>query len=154
MAGASALSGAVVLAETGDLARFASGRALVRHAGLNPSEHTSATINGQTRISRRGRPGLRTAAWRAVWSALRHNTILLAKHAHLTGRDQNRLAGGEARLAPPGSPVARMAAGPVWRCAAPSRRGRDRGDQTRERTGPPGRIDRGYCPASDGPSAA
>ena len=93
--GVSALSGAVMLAETGDLTRFAGGRALVKHAGLNPSEHTSATINGQTRISRRGRPGLRSAAW----GALRHNTVLLAKHAHLTGRDQNRLAGGQARTA-------------------------------------------------------
>jgi len=72
---------------------------VVKHAGLNPSEHTSATISGQTRISRRGRPGLRSAAWRAVWGALRHNKVLLAKHAHLTGRDQNRLADGQARTA-------------------------------------------------------
>jgi len=97
--GMSALSGAVILAETGDLHRFTSGRAVVKHAGLNPSEHTSATINGQTRISRRGRPALRAAAWRAVWGALRHNKVLAAKHAHLTGRDGNRLADGQARTA-------------------------------------------------------
>ena len=97
--GMSALSGAVILAETGDLTRFASGRAVVKHAGLNPSEHTSATINGQTRISRRGRPGLRSAAWRAVWGALRHNEVLSAKHARWTGRDGNRLADGQARTA-------------------------------------------------------
>jgi transposase len=97
--GVSALSAAVILAETGDPGRFASGRAVVKHAGLNPAEHTSATINGQTRISRRGRPGLRAAAWRAVWGALRHNTVLAAKYAHLTGRDGNRLADGQARIA-------------------------------------------------------
>jgi len=97
--GVSALSGAVMLAETGDLARFASGRAVVKHAGLNPCEHTSATITGQTRISRRGRPGLRSAAWRAVWGALRHNRVLGAKYAYLTGRDHNRLADGQARVA-------------------------------------------------------
>jgi transposase len=97
--GMSALSAAVILAETGDLNRFASGRAVVKHAGLNPAEHTSATISGQTRISRRGRPGLRAAAWRAVWGALRHNTVLQAKHAHLTSRDGNRLADGQARIA-------------------------------------------------------
>lgn len=97
--GMSALSGAVILAETGDPNRFASGRAVVKHAGLNPSEHTSATINGQTSISRRGRPGLRAAAWRAVWGALRHNTVLAAKHAYLTSRDSNRLADGQARTA-------------------------------------------------------
>lgn len=97
--GMSALSGAVILAETGDLNRFASGRAVVKHAGLNPSERTSATINGQTRISRRGRPGLRVAAWRAVWGALRHNRVLSAKHARWTSRDGNRLADGQARTA-------------------------------------------------------
>ena len=97
--GMSALSAAVILAETGDPARFASGRAVVKHAGLNPAERTSATITGQARISRRGRPGLRTAAWRAVWGALRHNRVLGAKYAHLTGRDGNRLADGQARAA-------------------------------------------------------
>jgi transposase len=97
--GMSALSAAVILAETGDLGRFASGRAVVKHAGLNPAEHTSATMNGQTRISRRGRPGLRAAAWRAVWGALRHNTVLAAKYAHLTSRDASRLADGQARIA-------------------------------------------------------
>jgi transposase len=97
--GMSALSAAVILAETGDLARFASGRALVKHAGLNPAEHASATISGQARISRRGRPGLRAAAWRAVWGALRHNSVLAAKYAHLTGRDGNRLCDGQARIA-------------------------------------------------------
>jgi hypothetical protein len=97
--GMSVLSAAVILAETGDMRRFSSGRAVVKHAGLNPSEHTSATISGQTRISRRGRPGLRTAAWRAVWGALRHNTVLAAKYAHLTSRDANRLADGQARTA-------------------------------------------------------
>jgi transposase len=88
------------LAETGDLSRFASARAVARHAGLNPAENTSATMTGRTRISRRGRPGLRTAAWRASWAALRHNRVLAAKYAHLTGRDSGtRLAGGQARAA-------------------------------------------------------
>jgi transposase len=97
--GVTALSAAVILAETGDLGRFTSGRAVVKHAGLNPSEHTSATMNGQTRVSGRGRPGLRSAAWRAVWGALRHNTVLADKYAHLTGRDANRLTDGQARVA-------------------------------------------------------
>ena len=78
---------------------FASARSVVKHAGLNPAENTSATLAGRTRISRRGRPGLRTAAWRACWAALRHNRVLAAKYAHLTGRDGSRLAGGQARAA-------------------------------------------------------
>ena len=49
------LSGAVTLAEAGDLNKFASGRAVVKHAGLNPSERTSATINGQALLTLAGR---------------------------------------------------------------------------------------------------
>jgi transposase len=97
--GVSALSAAVILAESGDPRRFSSGRALVKHAGLNPSEHASATMTGQARVSRRSRPGLRAAAWRAVWGGLRHNSVLAAKYAHLTCRDKGRLADGQARCA-------------------------------------------------------
>jgi transposase len=97
--GLSAAGAAVILAETGELSRFASARSVVKHAGLNPAENTSATLTGRTRISRRGRPGLRTAAWRAAWAALHHNRVLAAKYAHLTGRDGSRLAGGQARAA-------------------------------------------------------
>ena len=97
--GLSAVGAAVILAETGELSRFASARSVVKHAGLNPAENTSATLAGVTRISRRGRPGLRTAAWRAAWAGLRHNRVLRAKYAHLTSRDGSRLAGGQARAA-------------------------------------------------------
>jgi transposase len=98
--GLSAVGAAVILAETGDLTRFSSARAVVKHAGLNPSENTSATLAGKTRISHRGRPGLRAAAWRAVWGGMRHNRVLHARHAHLTGRpDGNRLSDGQARAA-------------------------------------------------------
>lgn len=97
--GLSAAGAAVILAETGDLSRFASARSVVKHAGLNPAENTSATLAGVTRISRRGRPGLRTAAWRAAWAGLHHNPVLRAKYAHLTSRDGSPLAGGQARAA-------------------------------------------------------
>ena len=98
--GLPAAGAAVILAETGELSRFASARAVVKHAGLNPAENTSATLAGKTRISRRGRPGLRTAAWRAAWPGLRHNRVLRARYAHLTGRDSgNRLSDGQARAA-------------------------------------------------------
>ncbi len=97
--GLSAVGAAVILAETGDLTRFHSARAVVKHAGLNPAENTSATIAGRARITRRGRPRLRAAAWRAVWGGIRHNQVLQDKHAHLTGRDSGRLNDGQARTA-------------------------------------------------------
>lgn len=97
--GLSAVGAAVILAETGDLSRFASARSVVKHAGLNPAENTSATFRGTTQLSRRGRPGLRLAAWRAVWGALPHNPVLAARYTHLTRRDRDRLAPAQARVA-------------------------------------------------------
>lgn len=97
--GVSALGAAAILAETGDLSRFDSPRALVKHAGLCPRENASGTMTGRSRISGRGRPRLRLAAWRAVWGALPHNSVMAARYRHLTTREHNRLADGQARAA-------------------------------------------------------
>ena len=53
---------AAILAETGDPARFATARALVKHAGLRPRDDSSGAAQGRTSISGRGRPGMRVAA--------------------------------------------------------------------------------------------
>ncbi|MGH3563094.1 MAG: IS110 family transposase [Mycobacterium sp.] len=97
--GLSAVGAAAILAETGDPTRFDSPRALVKHAGLCPRDNTSGTFNGQARISRRGRSGLRLAAWRAVWGALPHNPVLAARYRYLTTRQHKRLSDGAARAA-------------------------------------------------------
>lgn len=97
--GISAVGAAVILAETGDPHRFTTARSVVKHAGLNPAENTSATFRGQTRVSHRGRPALRTAAWRAAWGALPHNPVLKRKYTHLTTRDHDRLTPGQAHVA-------------------------------------------------------
>ncbi len=57
--GLSAVGAAAILAETGDLTRFDSARAVVKHAGLCPRENTSGTYAGKSTISGRGRPLLR-----------------------------------------------------------------------------------------------
>ncbi|MEE3851605.1 IS110 family transposase [Gordonia sp. LSe1-13] len=101
--GVSVISAAAILAETGDLTRFDSARALVKHAGLCPRENSSGRYRGTTTISGRGRPLLRVATWRAVWGALGHNEILTARHHHLTHRDHNKLADNQARVAVAGS---------------------------------------------------
>ena len=97
--GVSAVGAAAMLAETGDPARFDSPRALVKHAGLCPRDNASGTFHGRSRISRRGRPGLRLAAWRAVWGALAHNPVMAARYQHLTTRKANPLTDGQARAA-------------------------------------------------------
>jgi transposase len=97
--GVSAISVAAILAETGDPARFATARAIVKHAGLAPADNASGNRTGSARISRRGRPALRLAAWRAVWGALRHNPVYAARHAHLTGRTTDPLTTQQANTA-------------------------------------------------------
>lgn len=97
--GLSAVSAAAILAETGDPARYDSPRTWVKHAGLAPRANESGAFRGQTRTSGRGRPGLRLAAWRAIWGALPHNPVWSARRDALTSRNSNQLHDGQARAA-------------------------------------------------------
>jgi transposase len=99
IAGLTPAGAAAILAETGDPARFASPRSLDGHAGLCPRDNASGEHQGKTSISGRGRPGLRLAAWRAVWAAMPDNPVMAARFAHLTTRQDNRLARQQARTA-------------------------------------------------------
>jgi transposase len=97
--GLSAIGAATILAETGDLSRFATARAVVKHSGLAPRENTSGKHTGRTRTTGQGRPGLRLAAWRAVWGALRSNPVYAARYHYLTTRGDNQLSDGQAHAA-------------------------------------------------------
>jgi transposase len=97
--GLTAIGAATILAETGDLNRFRSPRAVVKHAGLCPRDNSSGDYQGKSSLSGRGRPALRLAAWRVVWAALPNNAVLAARFQHLTTRDNNRLARQQARAA-------------------------------------------------------
>jgi transposase len=97
--GVSAIGAATILAESGDPTRFSSARALVKHAGLCPRDNCSGTYQGTTTISGRGRPELRLAAFRAVFTALQHNPVLAARHHHLTTRPDRPLTDTQARVA-------------------------------------------------------
>jgi transposase len=89
--GISAVGAAAILAETGDPHRFATARAMVKHAGLAPREKLSGTFVGRTKLTGQGRPRLRVAAWRAVWGSLQTNTVYAARYRHLTTRENNKL---------------------------------------------------------------
>jgi transposase len=89
--GISPVGAAAILAQTGDPRRFATARALVKHAGLAPREKTSGAFVGRTKLTGQGRPGLRLAAWRAVWGAQRANPVYAARYRHLTSREHNKL---------------------------------------------------------------
>lgn len=97
--GISVVGAAAILAETGDLTRFDSARALVKHAGLCPRENASGTYAGKTTISRRGRPKLRLAVYRAAFAATANNEVYAARYTHLTTRKVNPLTNNQARVA-------------------------------------------------------
>ncbi len=95
--GLSPVGAAAILAETDDSKRFATARALVKHAGLAPREKLSATFVGRTKLTGQGRPALRLAAWRAVWGAQRGNAVYAARYQHLTTRETNKLTATQAQ---------------------------------------------------------
>ncbi len=95
--GLSVVGAAAILAETGDPRRFATARALVKHAGLAPRENTSGKFTGRTKLTGQGRPLLRLAAWRAVWAALKANPVYANRYRHLTTREQNKLTPTQAQ---------------------------------------------------------
>ncbi len=95
--GISAVGAAAILAESGDPRRFATARALVKHAGLAPREKLSGTFTGRTKLTGQGRPRLRVAAWRAVWGSLQTNTVYANRYRHLTTRETNKLTPTQAQ---------------------------------------------------------
>jgi len=95
--GLSPIGAAAILAETGDLNRFATARAVVKHAGLAPREKQSGAFTGRTKLTGQGRPALRLAAWRAVWGAQHGNPVYRARYQHLTSREQNKLTPTQAQ---------------------------------------------------------
>jgi transposase len=88
--GISAIGAAAILAQSGDPRRFATARALVKHAGLAPREKLSGSFIGRSKLTGQGRPALRLAAWRAVWGAQQANPVYRARYRHLTTREANR----------------------------------------------------------------
>jgi len=97
--GLSPVGAAVILGQTGDPARYDSPRTWVKHAGLAPQANESGKYRGRTRSSGRGRPRLRTAAWRVMFGAVRCNPVYAARLPFLTTRDSNRLSTGQAHAA-------------------------------------------------------
>jgi transposase len=97
--GLSPVGAAAILAGTGNLHRFTSARALVKHAGLAPREKASGAFVGRTKVTGQGRPGLRLAAWRTGWAAIKGNEVYAARFAHLAAREGNKLSPTQAQTA-------------------------------------------------------
>jgi len=118
IAGLSPVGAAAILAETGDLGRFTSSRAVVKHAGLAPRQRMSGTFAGRARLTGAGRPHLRAAAWRAVWGAVKNNPVYAARYRHLTTRETNKLKPTQAQTVLAGAILRRLHAvitsGQAW----------------------------------------
>jgi transposase len=107
--GLSLLGAAVILAEAGDPCRYETGGSLVKHAGLSPADTSSGAFEGASRISRRGRPALRTAAWRMIFPLLLHNPVMAAKYQAMVAAAESAAAQSAARAAPGPAQAARAA---------------------------------------------
>ena len=95
--GVSAVGAAAMLAEPGDPTRFDSpARSSTRRAV--PARQCQRHFSGRSRISRRGQPRLRLAAWRAVWGALPHDPVMAALPL-FDYRQRDRLTDGQPRAA-------------------------------------------------------
>lgn len=71
------VTGAALLAEIGDVQRFATLESLVAYTGIDPSVYRSGQFEGtQMRMSKRGAPYLRNALWQAASAALLANPEL------------------------------------------------------------------------------
>jgi hypothetical protein len=60
-------------------------------AGWRRGKNCPGTFVGRTKLTGQGRPGLRLAAWRAVWAAHHANPVFAARYRHLTNREKNKL---------------------------------------------------------------
>lgn len=72
-------TGAAILAEIGDVARFESADKLVAYAGIDATVHQSGQFQAtEMHMSKRGSPYLRLALWQAASMCLQHNEELRA----------------------------------------------------------------------------
>ena len=79
------------MAEVGDIKRFIHPDQIQKLAGLNLIENSSGNHKGQTSISKRGRPRLRSLMFRVMMPLVAKNTEFKALHKYYTTRKVNPL---------------------------------------------------------------
>lgn len=79
------------LAEIGDIQQYRHPRQISKLAGLNLRENTSGKHKGQTKITKRGRKGLRALLFRVVIPLVAKNPAFKALHEYYTTRPENPL---------------------------------------------------------------
>jgi len=78
-------------AEVGDLSKYKHPKQIQKLAGLNLRLNTSGKHKGQTKITKRGRPGLRALLFRVIMPLVAKNPAFKALHHYYTTRPVNPL---------------------------------------------------------------
>lgn len=93
------VSAASFLAETGDISKYDDYKQIQKVAGLNLKETSSGMKKGKTKISKRGRPNLRSILYQVSLVMVAKNEAFNEIYTHLTNREKNRLTGKQAIVA-------------------------------------------------------
>ncbi len=91
--GVAVTTAAGFIAEVGDLSQYKHWRQVQKLAGLNLKEHSSGTFKGQTKITKRGRPRLRSLLYKCAMVLVAQNSEFKALHQYLKTRSKNPLKG-------------------------------------------------------------
>lgn len=87
------------IAEIGDIRNYEHPRQIQRLSGLNLIENSSGKHKGKTKISKRGRPRLRSLLYRVTLSLIRSNNEFRKLYDYYTNRPENPLKSQQARVA-------------------------------------------------------
>ena len=87
------------LAECGNLDDYDHPKQIIKLAGLNLMEHSSGKHKGETKITKRGRPQLRSLLYRVSLPLVRHNDEFSQIHEYYKNRPKNPLESKQSLIA-------------------------------------------------------
>jgi len=99
MKGIGTIISAVFIGEIGDISRFDNWKQVRKLAGLNLAEQSSGQHKGKTKITKRGRPMLRSILYLAGVTSVNHNPEMRQLYYYLMNRPSKRLAKNQALVA-------------------------------------------------------
>jgi transposase len=88
--GVGRLTAVTIVAETQGFALITNGRQLASYAGLDVVQHESGRMARRGKISKKGNHHLRTIAYMAALSAVKHNPIMRSFHKRLTATKEQK----------------------------------------------------------------
>ena len=99
MKGIGPIISAVFIGEIGDISRFKNWKQVRKLAGLNLAEQSSGQYKSKTKITKRGRPMLRSILYLAAVTTVNHNPEMRQLYRYLLKRPENQLTKNQALIA-------------------------------------------------------